>query len=60
MKIMAVAIKENYQAILDEQNLEVRNMVLAGLEQVKNGNTKDFNEVCGRLEKKYSDAALHN
>jgi hypothetical protein len=60
MKIMAVAIKENYQAILDEQNLEVRNMVLAGLEQVKNGNMKDFNEVCDRLEKKYSDAALHN
>jgi hypothetical protein len=60
MKIMAVAIKENYQEILDEQNLEVRNMVLAGLEQVKNGNTKDFNEVCDRLEKKYSDAALHN
>jgi hypothetical protein len=60
MKIMAVAIKENNQAILDEQNLEVRNMVLAGLEQVKKGNTKDFNEVCDRLEKKYSDAAVHN
>jgi hypothetical protein len=60
MKIMAVAIKGNYQEILDEQNLEVRNMVLAGLEQVKKGNTKDFNEVCDRLEKKYSDAALHN
>jgi hypothetical protein len=60
MKIMAAAIKEDYQAILDEQNLEVRNMVLAGLDQVKNGNTKDFNEVCDRLEKKYSDAALHN
>jgi accessory colonization factor AcfC len=60
MEIMAVAIKENYQKTLDEQNLEVRNMVLAGLEQVKNGNTKDFNEVCDRLEKKYSDAALHN
>jgi hypothetical protein len=28
-------------------------MVLAGLEQVKKGNTKDFNEVCDRLEKKY-------
>jgi hypothetical protein len=60
MKMMAVAIKENYQEILDEHNLEVRNMVLAGLEQVKNGNTKDFNEVCDRLEKKYRDAALHN
>jgi hypothetical protein len=60
MKIMDVAIKDNTQAILDEQNLEVRNMVLAGLEQVKEGNTKDFNEVCDRLEKKYSNAALHN
>jgi accessory colonization factor AcfC len=60
MEIMAVAIKENYQKTLDEQNLEVRNMVLAGLEQVKKGNTKDFDEVCDRLEKKYSDAALHN
>jgi hypothetical protein len=58
MKIMAAAIKADYQAILDEQNLEVRNMVLAGLDQVKNGNTKDFNEVCDRLEKKYSDVAL--
>jgi hypothetical protein len=53
-KIMAVAIKENYQGMLEEQNPEVRNMVLAGFEQVKNGNTKDFNEVCDRLEKKYS------
>jgi hypothetical protein len=60
MKIMNVVIKDNTQTILDEQNLEVRNMVLAGLEQVKEGNTKDFNEVCDRLEKKYSNAALHN
>jgi hypothetical protein len=57
---MDVAIKDNTQTILDEQNLEVRNMVLAGLEQVKEGNTKDFNEVCDRLEKKYSNVALHN
>lgn len=57
---MAVAIKDDYQAVLDEQRSEVRNMVLAGLEQIKNGKTKDFNEVCDRLEKKYRDAALHN
>lgn len=57
---MPVAIKDDYQAILDEQRSEVRNMVLAGLEQIKNGKTKDFNEVCDRLEKKYRDAALHN
>jgi hypothetical protein len=51
---MAVAVKEEYQAILEAQDVEVRNMVLAGLEQVEAGKTKDFNEVCDRLEKKYT------
>lgn len=57
---MTVAVKNEYQAVLDEQRSEVRDMVLDGLEQVKNGKTKDFNRVCDRLEKKYRDAALHN
>lgn len=51
---MAVAVKD------EEQQLNVRNMVLAGLEQIKAGNVKDFNEVCDRLEKKYRDAELRN
>lgn len=34
---------------------EVRNLVIAGLEQIKAGKTKDFNSVCDRLEKKYSN-----
>ena len=55
---MTVAVKNEYQAVLDEQRSEVRDMVLDGLEQVKNGKTKDFNRVCDRLEKKYRDAAL--
>jgi hypothetical protein len=57
---MAVAVKEEYQAILEAQDVEVRNMVLAGLEQVNAGKTKDFNEVCDRLEKKYRDAPVQN
>jgi hypothetical protein len=60
MMIMAVAARDDYQVALDEHHVEVRNMVMAGLEQIKNGKTKDFNEVCDRLEKKYADAALHN
>ena len=56
---MAVAVREDYEVALEEQQLEVRNMVLAGLEQVKAGKTKDFNEVCDRLEKKYRNAAIH-
>ena len=50
---MPVAINEDYQRALDEQQKEVRNLVMAGLEQIKEGKTKDFNTVCDRLEKKY-------
>ena len=57
---MAVAVKDNYDIALKEQQKEVRNMVLAGLENIKEGKTKDFNEVCDRLEKKYRNAAVQN
>ena len=55
---MAVAVKNNYQVALEEQKTEVRNLVVAGLEQVKQGKTKDFNTVCDRLEKKYGDETI--
>ena len=51
---MAIAVKD------EKQQLEVRNMVLAGLEQIKSGNVKDFNMVCDRLEKKYKDAEIRD
>ncbi len=51
--LIAVALKEDYQRALDEQKKEVRELVMAGLEQTKEGKTKDFNTVCDRLEKKY-------
>lgn len=57
---MAVAVKDNYNVALEEQQKEVRNLVLAGLENTKEGKTKDFNEVCDRLEKKYRVAAVQN
>lgn len=57
---MAVVLKEDYQRALDEQKQEVRELVMAGLEQVKEGETKDFNTVCDRLEKKYRDDAISN
>lgn len=50
---MDVVVKGDYQLALEEQKTEVRNLVLAGLEQIKEGKTKDFNSVCDRLEKKY-------
>ena len=57
---MAVAMKEDYQKAMDEQKKEVRELVMAGLEQIKAGKTKDFNAVCDRLEKKYKDGAVSN
>lgn len=57
---MALALKEDYQRALNEQKKEVRELVMAGLEQVKKGKTKDFNTVCDRLEKKYGNEAISN
>ena len=51
---MAVAVKAEYQKALNEQKKEVRSLVMEGLEQIKEGKTKDFNAVCDRLEKKYA------
>ncbi len=51
---MAVPVKNDCQRALDEQKKEVRSLVMAGLEQIKEGKTKDFNAVCDRLEKKYT------
>lgn len=53
---MEVVLKNECIKVLDEEQKEVRNLVLAGLEQIKEGKTKDFNLVCDRLEKKYTDA----
>lgn len=33
---------------------------MVGLEQIKEGKTKDFNTVCDRLERKYRDEATSN
>ena len=52
---MDVAVKNDYQNALNEQKKEVRNLVMAGLEQIKEGKTKDFTTVCDRLEKKYKE-----
>ncbi len=57
---MALAIKDEYKATIEQQQSEVRKMVLEGMDQIQKGNTKDFNEVCDRLEKKYKNAALYN
>ncbi len=48
---MNVTVKDNYKCISKD---DIRNLVLAGIAQIKEGKTQDFNKVCDRLEKKYS------
>ena len=58
---MAVAVrKEDYLKEMQNHDKEVRDMVMVGYEQAKQGKTKSFDAVCERLEKKYSNAILHN
>ena len=57
---MAVAAKDDYKRALEEQRKEVRELVMTGLAQIKEGKTKDFNTVCDRLEKKYRNEAISN
>ncbi|MCU6729647.1 hypothetical protein G4313_10410 [Coprococcus eutactus] len=58
--IMAMSTIDKYKVSFDTENINVRDMVIAGLDQVQSNSTKDFNEVCDRLEKKYTNAAIHN
>lgn len=55
---MNVAVRENFTEDLEQQQLEVRQLVMDGMRQVKEGKTKDFNVVCDRLEKKYTNAKI--
>ena len=58
--IMEMSTIDKYKVSFDTENINVRDMVIAGLDQVQSNSTKDFNEVCDRLEKKYTNAAIHN
>lgn len=55
---MSALAERNDTHILEKQQSEVRKLVLDGLKQIDEGITKDFNTVCDRLEKKYTNAAL--
>jgi len=51
---METSVREDCLNVLANEQEEIRKMVLAGIEQIKEGKTKDFNSVCDRLEKKYT------
>ena len=53
---MALTAKQEYEAEKDFESIKVRRMLLQAISQANEGRTKDLNEVCERLEKKYSNA----
>ncbi len=55
---MAISLKRDYESFNEAHQVEVRDMILAGLKQIQEGKTKDFDEVCDRLEKKYEGATV--
>ena len=55
---MEATVRKNYAENLQQQQIEVRQLVMDGLKQAKEGKTKDFNAVCDRLEKKYTEQDL--
>jgi len=57
---MDLAVKRRVLKDVESNKEEVRRLVLAGLEQVKQGKVKDFDAVCDRLEKKYRDIILQD
>lgn len=56
---MAFTVSEFYKTVSAEKQLRTRSNVLAGLQQISEGITEDMEDVCDRLEKKYTDAAIH-
>ncbi len=55
---MDINTQPNYLDSSDGNQHDIQILVMDGLEQIKHGKTKCFDEVCDRLEKKYSDATI--
>ena len=45
--------KLDYMKTEELQPEDIRQLIIAGLQQVEKGKTKDFNIVCDRIEEKY-------
>lgn len=58
VKCVDTAVNQEYVVAIEEAQKDTRQLVLDGLKQVREGKTKDFNDVCDGLEKKYTNAAV--
>lgn len=50
---MEVVMEKGYTRETNRNQMKLRSLVMDGLEQIKEGKTKDFDVVCERLQKKY-------
>lgn len=55
---MEVTVKKIYAETLERHQIGVRQSVKDGLRYAREGKTKDFNAVCDRLEKKYTNVKV--
>lgn len=53
---MEATARQKYELERKNNQAAVRGMVMQAIEQTNQAKTKDFNEVCERLEKKYLNA----
>lgn len=53
---MAMTARQEYEVEKQNNVLDVREMVMQAKTQIREGKTKSFDEVCQRLEKKYTNA----
>ena len=55
---MEVLLEKQERAQIDEDEQEIRRLVIEGYCQAMQGRTKDFYSVCDRLTEKYLNAAV--
>lgn len=56
MKNMAMTAEQNYEVNCEMSQSDIRQTVLHAVSQISQGRTRNFDEVCDQLIKKYTDA----
>lgn len=54
--IMVEKARQDFELAQKENQSYIRDLVMQSISQAKEGKTKDFNQVCERLENKYTGA----
>ena len=55
---MGLTSRQLYERERSDNQKQIQEMVLQSVKQARQGQVKDFDQVCDRLEKKYADGPL--